>query len=841
MNRQFMSRRVFMGTAGAAAIGIAGASMGHSERQPGEAALALNEHPKAKAASESKIYSLDGRWKLSFFPQEKYEIRDPDGLSRLRLTSIDAIVPGETALDLARHGELPADLLFGANILKVEAYERYEWWYQREFATPEAAAGSRTELRFRGVDCLATYWLNGAKLGETSNALIEHHFDVSRNLRQSKPNVLTIRLRSPIVEAARKTYDIADTAAIHNADRLWIRKPAHSFGWDIMPRAVTAGIWRPVELVVRGPCEIAEMHFDTRSLNSGKVTLAVSYRIAADPTLPEHAQLHVEGHCGDATFSSVEELQFTAGSFLIDIADPKLWWPRGYGNPNLYEVTTQLRSNKEAIASRKDVIGIRTVELVRHDADGLAGTREFLFKVNGEPILCKGSNWTPLDVFHSRDAARYDQVLDLAIDIGCNILRCWGGNVYEDDAFFDKCDRSGIMVWQDFAMACALYPQTEDFLNTIREEAVSIIAKLRNHPSLLLWCGDNECDMFYHMAGLNPNNNQITRKVLPEAIARCDPYRNYLPSSPYMSPEVIAAGSSQSNPEIHSAYINTGEIAADNDAIMPEIHLWGPRDYYKSQFYTQHTAPFISEAGYYGCPGASSLKRFLDSQHLWPWKNNPWWALHSTSSTMDPRQNYLLANETRELFGIIPEDRNDFILLSQITQAEALKYFVEKTRMNKWKTTGMIWWNLMAGWPAIGVTVVDYFFNKKLAYYYIRRVQQPLCIMMDEPRNWHCRVVVGNDSRSDANGRFRVVDADSGQELLAGRYSSRANTNLEVGEIPVFHSDKRLFLIEWTAFGKKYANHYVQGMPPLSIKHYKDWLPKIAALQGDFDANMIGS
>ena len=496
-----------------------------------------------------------------------------------------------------------------------------------------------------------------------------------------------------------------------------------------------------------------------------------------------------------------------------------LWWPRGYGNPNLYQVTTELLQNEKVLASREDSVGIRKLELIRTETTSIEKPGQFLFKVNGVPILVKGSNWVPVDAFHSRDAARYEQILALVADLECNMLRCWGGNVYEDHAFFDICDRKGIMVWQDFAMACAIYPQTPEFLEVMRQEAISVVRKLRNHPSLALWSGDNEVDMFYQISGLDPAHNKITREVLPQVIAQCDPYRPYLPSSPYMSPEVIATG---------------------NLKLMPEEHLWGPRDYFKSRFYTEHTAHFVSEAGYDGCPGLSSLKRFLDDKHLWPWQNNPWWALHSTDMTFDPYENHVLANEEKELFGVTPDKLEDFILSTQITEAEATKFFVEMTRLNKWRSTGLIWWNVMDGWPQLNDSVVDYYFNKKLAYYYIRRVQQPVCVMVDEPKEWHCRVVVGNDSREDAAGHYRVWDADSGETLLEGDYQTKANENLELGTIPVFHSGKRLFLIEWTANGKKYANHYLQGFPPFSLEQYKSWLAKIAALQNGFDAASIG-
>jgi beta-mannosidase len=285
------------------------------------------------------------------------------------------------------------------------------------------------------------------------------------------------------------------------------------------------------------------------------------------------------------------------------------------------------------------------------------------------------------------------------------------------------------------------------------------------------------------------------------------------------------------------------EVVATGDMnLMPERHLWGPRDYFKSHFYTEQleAAHFVTEIGYFGCPSLSSIKRFIDRQHLWPWQNNPQWILHSTDLTGNPYRINLQANQLKELFGTVPDNIEDFILASQITQAEAYKFFIEMTRLRKWHNTGIIWFAVIEAAPQFADVIVDYYFNKKLGYYYIRRVQQPVCVMVEEPETWHCRVVLGNDSREDASGHYRVWDADSEETLLEGEYASKANENVDLGTIPVFHSGKRLFLIEWTANGKKYANHYLQGSPPFSLSQYRSWLPKIAALQNDFDAANVG-
>jgi beta-mannosidase len=775
----------------------------------------------SQSVQEVARISLDGRWRLSYFPQGKFQIRQPDQLKSQGVSWIEATVPGNVELDLSRKGELPEDLFFAENLRKLKPYELYEWWYQREFPTPSGIVGRRVELRFHGVDCLATYWLNGTELGVTSDALIEQSFEVTGKLKTAGSNVLTVRLKSPIIEASHRRYDPVFTvnAGPTNQEAIWIRKPAHSYGWDIMPRAVSAGLWRSVELIIHSPNEIRDMYFTTFSLDTGRATLSVSYELSTDLALLPRLRLKVEGRCADSKFSRIHQVVFTAGRFQIEVQNPRLWWPRGYGDPSLYQVTTQLLDGDKVLASRQDTVGIRKIELIRTETTSIEKPGQFLFKVNGVPILAKGSNWVPADAFHSRDAGRYERGLALFIDLGCNFLRCWGGNVYEDDPFFDICDRNGIMVWQDFSMACAIYPQTPEFLEGMRWEAIAVVRKLRNHPSLALWSGDNEVDETYYFSGLDPAHNRITREVLPQVVFQCDPYRPYLPSSPYISPEVNATRQMK---------------------LMPEDHLWGPRDYFKSPFYTEHTAHFVSEIGYHGCPGLSSIKRFVDAEHLWPWQNNVQWIFHSTDMTGNPYRINLMANQVKELFGTVPDNIEDFILGSQISQAEAKKFFVEMTRLKKWHSTGVIWWNVMDGWPQFSDAIVDYYFNKKLAYYYIRRVQQPVCVMVDEPKDWQCRVVVGNDSREDASGHYRIWDADSGETLIEGDYASKANENIEVGRIPIYHSDKRLFLIEWAANGKKYTNHYLQGFPPFSLAQYKSWLNKIAAPQNDFDFTQVG-
>jgi len=776
-----------------------------------------------------KKIAIDGDWKLYYYQQKKYCIESPGQLEKLGIPCVDAQVPGNVELDLSRAGVLPEDLFFGDNIRGIWKYEDYMWWYVLEFDTPQDLNGKNTEIRFNGADCLAEYWLNGTVIGRSENMFIEHSFPVDGVLKPFGTNVLAVALRSTLVESATKHYSayMGLSWGERSAENLWIRKAPHTGGWDIMPRALSAGLWRPVELVVWSEHEILDFYQFTLDVSGDSAEIGMFVRIGADFEHIYDMELSITGRCGDSVFSVRQKSVSIAFPVKTRIKDPKLWWPRGYGEQNLYDVSIQLTLSGEVLAERRERIGIRKAELIRTDTTTIEEPGEFLFKINNEPIFCKGSNWVPADAFHSRDAGRYEQMMALVADTNCNILRCWGGNVYEDHAFFDLCDEYGVMVWQDFAMACALYPQSADFQEILRAEGESVIRKLRNHPSIVLWSGDNENDMCIIHNSLDPNDNVLTRVVLPEVVRAEDPYRPYLPSSPYFSPAVVKQ-----------------ITKPDQWYGIPEQHLWGPRDYYKSKFYTGNIAHFVSEIGYHGCPNLSSVVKFIDKDHLWPWEDNAQWITHATADGFKRDWNSyripLMANQVRELFGECPDNLEDFILASQISQAEAKKFFLEMTRIKKWRKTGVIWWNIIDGWPQFSDAVVDYYFGKKLAYYYLRRAQADFTVIVDEPEDWHVNVFACNDTLKIAEGRYEIWDADTGEILLDGEFRAKANENTMLGRIPVFASEQRLFLIRWETGAGAGGSHYLLGVPAFSLERYKGWLKHIAAVMDDFNAESIG-
>ena len=714
-------------------------------------------------ASPDTVISLDGDWELAFWPQPATPVTDPAQMPALAVETVPARVPGNVELDLQAAGRI-ADPRTGNNVYALRKYEGYQWRYARRFPSPGLQPGQRLQLRFRGVDCLATIWLNGQRVGEADNMLVEHGYDVTERLRAGSDNELQVILRSAVIEAQKFPLGALGLRGDGNSESEPVRKAPHAYGWDIMPRLVSAGLWRGVELRVLDPVRFEDVHWMTVRLDRAakSAELCADFQLhvpfAMIDGLKVRASLRRQGR---EVLRREEPLLSHAGRIALHVSDADFWWPRGYGEASLYDAGLEIIDDDgRVLASRDSRIGLRTVQLDRTDSATPGRPGRFCFVVNGERIFIRGSNWVPLDALHSRDAALLAGALDLACELNCNLLRCWGGNVYEDDAFFDTCDAEGLLVWQDFAMACTIYPQNREFAAQVEQEVRSVVRKLRNHPCLALWSGNNENDvsLSWQLGGLNvdPNRDLISRQTIPAVLYELDPTRPYLPSSPYVSREYYDQGCP--------------------GGALPEDHLWGPRGYYKADFYTQSAAALVSEIGCHGCPNRRSLEAMFDPGFVYPWTKdfvwNDQWQTKSVrklpGSETTRGRNDLMLSQIRLLFGTVPADLDSFILASQSVQAEALKYFVERWRAAKFARSGIIWWNLRDGWPIISDAVVDYYNSRKLAFYFLKNVQQNVCLVINDPVDGRYPLVAVNDTLEPAQGAVTVNDLASGRELFAG-------------------------------------------------------------------------
>ena len=745
----------------------------------------------------------------------KEEIRSFAQLAGLGGAIVSAQVPGDWPLDWVRHGLLE-EPFFGSNYLELMKYETAHVYYTVHFDWADEPDG-RTFLLFEGIDTVADVYLNGVHIGHAENMFIPHEFAAASLVRGE--NELLVHF-SPVALEARK-YPIAahHTMLKYNYESLVIRKAAHCFGWDICPRIVSAGLWRPVSVVRKKERRIDNVFLWVEKLNrDGSAALRASFDIDIGRESIHAYELQLEGVCGDSRFVTREKLWFVHGQLQCTLDHPKLWWVRGYGEPNRYDVTATLFKNGEAVDTLAWKQGLRTIDLVRDDRITGDAEAEFCFVLNGRRIYIKGTNWVPADAFHSNDPNRIPAILDLVWDIGCNAMRIWGGGVYESDFFYDWCDEKGILIWQDFMMACGVYPKTERTKQQLEEEARVIVRRLRNHACIGLWAGDNECDSvgFDQTGGrMDPSENELTREILPRVLYGEDMSRPYLPSSPYVS---------------HESYLD-GHIQE-----TPEQHLWGPRDYYKGHFYHDHRATFASEMGYHGCNSPASIRKFIPGDFLWPEKDNPMWIYHAASPELEhSRYRYripLMTSQIGYLFRQTPETLDDYARMSQISQAEAKKYFVESFRAHKGVRTGLIWWNIMDAWPQFSDAVVDYYFCRKLAYFYIRRSQQPLCLMMDD-KDGELILYAVNDYLTSCTLRYTVIDMDTGDAVASGRSIAPADSACALQKI-ADDGKVHFYAIRWEVetgedgeIGETGLNHYLLGKPPVDFDWYMNCLRRL--------------
>jgi beta-mannosidase len=745
---------------------------------------------------------LCGDWTLALSPTvPDVTPSRPADLDAAGLDTLPARVPGNFELDLLAAGRIEEPFV-GMNIAGLQPFEGHHVWYARTFEA-HRLPGHEAALRFEGLDCVADVFLNGHLVGSADNALISHEFDVDGELRDGA-NELLVHLSPALEAAARYDYPPSAAAMAANYESLYIRKAPSSYGWDIMPRALSGGLWRPVTLVQRPAEHLDTLFLRTLSADAGHASLLLHYTFTrAD--LAARYEIEIVGEGESGRFEHRTRALFSAGRLGFGVDQPALWWPKGRGDQHLYRVSVRLLRDGEEIDRAEFRHGIRTVALDRTSITDQQGSGEFCFRVNGERLFVLGTNWVPADAYHSRDAARLPRMLELLDEVGCNLVRCWGGNVYENDAFYDRCDELGVLVWQDFALACAVYPQDDDFATRVAVEARAVVRRLREHACLALWAGDNECDQAYDWNALgNPNRNRLTREVLPGVLAVEDPGRTYLPSSPYIDEVAYAAGA----------------------RLTTEDHLWGPRDAFKSDYYRGALCHFASEMGYHGCPAPESVRRFISPDKLWP-PDNEEWLLHATSPV--PGVNLydyriaLMQTQIRSYFGVDAPDLETFAELSQWVQAEAFKFFVESFRGAKWRRTGIVWWNLIDGWPQFSDAVVDYYFTPKRAFHTLKIVQQPLLVMMREPADGGRDVVACNDTREDLELTWRVCDVDSGAEVLAGKTVAAGDAVTVLGRILVT-AEARCYRCEWRAKGVEGRNHYVAAETPVDVGRFRGWM-----------------
>ena len=768
------------------------------------------------------IVSLNGNWELKTFAQpDDGAVRALPLSADLDVKAYAATVPGCCEMELVKAGELP-DPLVAFNAFKFRPYEGHQWLYARKFVAPRRAPGEKAVLVFDGIDTLADVFLNGEKVGEAENMLIPHEFDVTGKVREGDENEVAVLIR-PVGLAAREvTLGELGRTMGGGADHEYFRKAPHMYGWDIMPHLPVSGIWRDVRLEIRPAVRIDQSAWIVKDIDRERKTAGLValcrihapfchyYKATVRCTLARNGKVCV-----------LSESPFRGAQFKakLRIGEAEFWWPRGAGAQPLYDAKIEVvGEDGQVLAANVCRVGIRTVALEYDDRKLPERPGRMLFKVNGEPIYVRGVNWVPLDPIPCRQAAKLDEVLPMMADLNANLVRVWGGGVYEPDAFFDWCDENGVMVWQDFMTACAVPPQDDGFATRFREEVLSVVLRLRNRASLVLWAGDNENDLAGRWAlgdlARDPNTYRITREVIPNVLKEYDVTRPYLPSSPYITKE---------------AFAKKAEPAED--------HMWGgPRAWWKTDYYTKTPCWFCSEGGAHAVPARSTLERMMGktaAEKPWQnpdapkWQDLQWtdeWAYRATNPYLD-KQSYLMhrndivLRQCAALWGDVPRhDLDLFVVQSQMAQAESIKFQTENFRSQKFVTKGgFVVWNLRDGWPTLSDAFTDYYGAKKKAYAAVKAAYQDVLVMIAEDG----RLLAINDTLKPVKGRVKVVEAKDGKTVFDGPFEVTANGLITLTKL--VWDGQGLFRIEWTSDAGNGRNHYLHGLPPFRWDDYCTW------------------
>jgi len=665
--------------------------------------------------------SLSGQWQFKQVGSEAVE-----DLSEW----MPAKVPGCVHTSLLELKKIP-DPFVADYELDVQWVAKSTWEFYRSFeVSTDILKKPNVFLVCDGLDTLAEVYLNDELVGKSNNMFRQYRWNIKPLLKEGT-NEINIKFESTVnyvTELNEKKPLIGVSQAIPGGP--YIRKAPCQFGWDWGPMLPPIGIWKDIRLEGYDQARIRDFHIHQEH-KDGDVTLRASYEVEkyADGQMTITMEVFSPSDVRYYAFSSIRDN--VSGELSLTVPDPELWWPNGYGKQTLYRVVVSLTRGTETLDQRQYRIGFRTIVVQQKDDEW---GKSFKFFVNGIYIFAKGSNWIPADSFPTRlDRPALEKLIHSAAASHQNMLRVWGGGFYEDENFYDLCDEYGILVWQDMAFSCSIYPMDEEeFLENVKVEIFQNVSRLRHRASLAIWCGNNEMEMGWETWGwqlraveYKDSYDNFFHHLLPEWLRYLDPDRLYWPSSP------------SSNTPFKDA---DGQTAGD-------AHYWEvwhgrkPFTAYRTQF-----PRFMSEFGFQSLPPMRTIQTYADE--------SDW---NMTSYIMEHHQrsgsgNGLIIGQMTDSFRM-PKDFQSLSYLSMVLQAEGIRYGVEHWRRNKHRVSGTLYWQLDDCWPVASWSSLDYFGRWKALHYAAKRFYAPLLLSVME-QDTEMEVSITSDLRESWSGEI---------------------------------------------------------------------------------------
>ncbi len=613
----------------------------------------------------------------------------------------EAKVPGEVHSDLFRNKKIE-DPFVANNELDLQWISAEDWEYKTDFTVAEEILSKKhLELEFKGLDTYASVFLNDSLILKSNNAFREFSVDVKTILKLE--NELRI-----VFESVAKAEILAQNKLPYKLpveNRVFTRKPQFHYGWDWGPVLTSSGVSRPVKLKSWNDFKIEDVYFNQITLNDSIAEIEAQFEVESSIEEPIVVEIYV-----DEILNEKVELVGISKKFSIpfQIENPKRWWPHNVGVPHLYNIKAIVREGRRTLDVHTLKKGLRTIELIT-EKDSIGET--FYFKVNGMAVYAKGANYIPQHSFQNQvEKSNYENLLDDAVEANMNMLRVWGGGIYENDVFYELCDAKGIMVWQDFMFACAMYPGDEAFMNNVRQETIDNVKRLRNHSSIALWCGNNENNEGWHRWGWQSGRGEEEKKEI---------WGNYLKLFDTLLPEIVGEYHKEIDYWESSPRHGRGNPLYKTEGDAHDWWIW--HDEYPFEHLLDAVPRFMSEFGFQSFPSYEAI-RYINGTD----------SISVSTKAFDTHQKhprgYSIIKNYMERDYPIPDNDEDYVYVSQLLQANGMVLGFEAQRRAKPYNMGTLYWQLNDCWPAISWSSIDFLGNWKAMHYKTRKAFKDVLI-----------------------------------------------------------------------------------------------------------------
>jgi len=651
-----------------------------------------------------------------------------------------ARVPGTIHTDLLENN-LISDPFYACNEKDLQWIETKDWEYKTVFQAEEnMLKNEHVELVFEGLDTYAKVYLNDSLVITADNMFCRWKADVKEYLK-SGDNDLRVVFESAVAKGKQNAAKL--NYILPGEEKVFVRKAQYQFGWDWGPRLVTCGIWRPVYIESWSDAKIDNVNVVQNSVSKELAKLTFMTTIISSDK-EGGSEIKIEDETTGLVYAS-KKINLEKGNNNValnfTISNPELWWTNGLGNAYLYHFAVKLYNGKKVLDESLVHTGLRAIEVVNKKDD--IG-ESFYFKLNGVPVFIKGANYIPQDNFIPRVKTEdYKEVILQAKESNFNMLRVWGGGIYENELFYDLCDENGILVWQDLMFACAMYPGDSAFVENVKTEVQQNVIRLRNHPCLAIWCGNNEIEEGWNNWGWQKqykysisdsseiwnNYQKLFGKVIPEIINVDDSGRFYWPSSPK-----YGWGRDQSLTDGDSHYWGV---------------WWGMEPF---ENYTKKVGRFASEYGFQAFPEKSTVQKISKQDD---------WTLDS--ETMKCHQKHPTGYETIKTYMQreykVPANMDDYIYVSQLLQAYGIKTAIEAYRNAKPRCMGSLYWQFNDCWPVVSWSGLDYYHNKKALQFFVKKAYNDILVTLtDNEKNIDVRIISDKTDFVPSQLELKIMD-----------------------------------------------------------------------------------